>query len=49
MDTNRLKKFAVDARNKIKAGVEAKLSTLGFDSKGNVSESMKRQRMQGGS
>lgn len=49
MDTNRLKKFAVDARNKIKAGVEAKLSTLGFDSKGNVPDSMKPQLMQGGS
>ena len=49
MDTNRLKKFAVDARNKIKAGVEAKLSTLGFDSQGNVSDSMKPQLMQGGS
>lgn len=49
MDTNKLKKFAVDARNKIKAGVEAKLSTLGFDSQGNVSDSMKPQLMQGGS
>lgn len=49
MDTNKLKKFAVDARNKIKAGVEAKLSTLGFDSKGNVPDSMKPQLMQGGS
>lgn len=49
MDTNRLKKFAVDARNKIKAGVEAKLSTLGFDSQGNVPDSMKPQLMQGGS
>uniref|UniRef100_UPI0040287FEA BREX-1 system adenine-specific DNA-methyltransferase PglX n=1 Tax=Prevotella sp. TaxID=59823 RepID=UPI0040287FEA len=49
MDTNRLKKFAVDARNKIKAGVEAKLSTLGFDGQGNVPDSMKPQLMQGGS
>lgn len=49
MDTNKLKKFAVDARDKIKAGVEAKLSTLGFDSQGNVSDSMKPQLMQGGS
>lgn len=49
MDTNRLKKFAVDARNKIKAGVEAKLSTLGFDSQGNVPDFMKPQLMQGGS
>ena len=49
MDTNRLKKFAVDARDKIKVGVEAKLSTLGFDSQGNVSDSMKPQLMQGGS
>ena len=49
MDTNKLKKFAVEARNKIKAGVEAKLSTLGFDAKGNVPDSMKPQLMQGGS
>lgn len=49
MDTNKLKKFAVDARNKIKAGVEAKLSTLGFDSQGNVPDFMKPQLMQGGS
>ncbi|MGN1253184.1 MAG: BREX-1 system adenine-specific DNA-methyltransferase PglX [Prevotella sp.] len=49
MDTNRLKKFAVEARNKIKAGVEAKLSTLGFDAKGKVPDSMKPQLMQGGS
>lgn len=49
MDTNKLKKFAVEARNKIKAGVEAKLSTLGFDAKGNVPNSMMPQLMQGGS
>ena len=49
MDTNKLKKFAVDARNKIKAGVEAKLSTLGFDSQGNVPDFMKPQLMHGGS
>lgn len=48
MDTNKLKKFAVDARNKIKAGVEVKLSTLGFDNKGNVPDVMIPQLMQGG-
>ena len=34
MDTNRLKKFAIEARNILKAGIAAKLTSLGFDSKG---------------
>ena len=50
MDTNRLKKFAVEARNKLKEGVAAKMVTLGFDRNGQVvSDRLQPQLMQGGS
>ena len=49
MDTNRLKKFATEARTKLKAGIAAKIITLGFDKNGNVREENKPQLMQGGS
>lgn len=49
MDTNRIKKFATEARNKLKAGIAAKIITLGFDKDGNVPEHMHPQLMQGGS
>ena len=49
MDTNRIKKFATEARNKLKAGIAAKIITLGFDKNGNVPEHMHPQLMQGGS
>ena len=49
MDTNRIKKFATEARNKLKAGIAAKIITLGFDKDGNVAEHMHPQLMQGGS
>ena len=49
MDTNRIKKFATEARNKLKAGIAAKIITLGFDKNGNVPEHMRPQLMQGGS
>ena len=49
MDTNRIKKFAIEARNKLKAGIAAKIITLGFDKNGNVPEPMHPQLMQGGS
>ena len=49
MDTNRIKKFAIEARNKLKAGIAAKIITLGFDKNGNVPEHMHPQLMQGGS
>ena len=49
MDTNRLKKFAVEARNRLKAGIAAKIITLGFDKNGNVPEHLHPQLMQGGS
>ncbi len=48
MDTNRIKKFATEARNKLKAGIAAKIITLGFDRNGNVPEHMHPQLMQGG-
>ena len=49
MDTNRIKRFATEARNILKAGIAAKITTLGFDKKGNVAEENKPQLMQGGS
>ena len=49
MDTNRIKKFAIEARNKLKAGIAAKIITLGFDKNGNTPEHMHPQLMQGGS
>ena len=49
MDTNKLKKFATEARNRLKAGIAAKIITLGFDKNGNVPEHMHPQLMQGGS
>lgn len=49
MDTNRIKKFATEARNILKKGIAAKITSLGFDSKGNVQEQHKPQLLQGGS
>ncbi len=49
MDTNRIKRFATEARNILKAGIAAKILSLGFDQKGNVPEENMPQLMQGGS
>ena len=49
MDTNRIKRFATEARNILKAGIAAKITTLGFDKNGNVEEENKPKLMQGGS
>jgi hypothetical protein len=49
LDTNRIKRFATEARNILKAGIAAKITTLGFDKNGNVAEENKPQLMQGGS
>ncbi len=49
MDTNRIKRFATEARNILKAGVAAKILSLGFDRNGNVAEENKPRLMQGGS
>ena len=49
MDTNKLKKFATEARNRLKAGIAAKIITLGYDKNGRVPDHMHPQLMQGGS
>ena len=49
MDTNSIKRFATEARNILKAGIAAKITTLGFDKNGHVAEENKPQLMQGGS
>ena len=49
MDTNRIKHFATEARNILKAGIAAKITTLGFDKNGHVAEENKPLLMQGGS
>lgn len=48
MDTNRIKRFATEARNILKTGIAAKIMTLGFDRKENVAEEHRPQLMQGG-
>ena len=48
MNTTQLKRFATEARNKLKAGIAAKISTLGFDAKGMVSDAMRPELMEGG-
>ena len=48
METGRIKKFATEARNKLKAGIAAKIVGLGFDREGNVPESLQPQLVQGG-
>ncbi len=48
METGKIKKFAVEARNVLKRGIEAKITTLGFDAKGNVAEANKPRLVQGG-
>ena len=49
MDTSRLKKFAIEARENLIKGVVDRLKTLGFDEKGNVAESDRPVQMEGGS
>lgn len=48
METGRIKKFATEARNKLKAGIAAKIVGLGFDREGNVPEYLHPQLVQGG-
>lgn len=49
MDTNRLKKFASEARSILKRGVAAKMLSLGFDNNGHIDESEMPVLIQGGS
>ncbi len=48
METAKIKKFATEARNILKAGIAARLTGLGFDRKGQVPENNKPQLLQGG-
>lgn len=48
METGKIKKFATEARNKLKAGIAAKIVTLGFDRNGHVPDHLRPQLMQGG-
>ncbi len=49
MDTNQIKKFAIEARNKLKEGVAMKMASLGFTKNGEVAENMYPALIQGGS
>lgn len=49
MDTNQIKKFAIEARNKLKEGVAMKMASLGFIKNGEVAENMYPALIQGGS
>lgn len=48
METNQIKKFAIEARNILKTGVLNKISSLGFDAHGRVDERNKPQKVQPG-
>lgn len=48
MNTNQLKRFATDARVKLRKGVQKKISTLGFDDNGQVREGLTPRKMSGG-
>lgn len=48
MEINKLKKFANEARTRLKSGVEAKIRSLGFDKNGHIPEEAMPKLMQGG-
>lgn len=48
METNQIKKFAIEARNILKTGVLNKIASLGFDAHGKVDEKNKPQKVQPG-
>lgn len=48
MQTNKIKKFATEARLKLKQGVAMKIKSMGFDAHGNVSDDLKPVAVQGG-
>ena len=49
MDTNRIKKFAIEARNTLKAGIAGRLAMLGFKKDGTIADNMRPILLQGGS
>ena len=48
MNTNQIKRFAVEARNILKKGIRAKILSLGFNDKGDVPEHLMPHQVQGG-
>lgn len=48
METNQIKKFAIEARNILKTGVLNKITSLGFDAHGKVEEKNKPLKVQPG-
>ncbi|WP_290388261.1 BREX-1 system adenine-specific DNA-methyltransferase PglX [uncultured Duncaniella sp.] len=48
METTKLKKFATEARSKLRAGVASKIRSLGFDADGNAVPGMEPTPMVGG-
>lgn len=48
METNQIKKFAIEARNILKTGVLNKITSLGFDTHGKVEEKNKPLKVQPG-
>ena len=48
METNKLKKFATEARSKLRAGVATRIKSLGFDAEGNAVPGMEPTPMVGG-
>ena len=48
MNTNQIKRFAVEARNILKKGIRAKILSLGFNDKGDVPEHLMPHQDQGG-
>lgn len=48
METTKLKKFATEARSKLRAGVATKIRSLGFDAEGNAVPGMEPTPMVGG-
>ena len=48
METTKLKKFATEARSKLRAGVATKIKSLGFDAEGNAVPGMEPTPMVGG-
>lgn len=49
METNQIKKFAIEARNILKTGVLNKITSLGFDAHGKIEEKNKPLKVQPGS
>ncbi|MCC8115078.1 MAG: BREX-1 system adenine-specific DNA-methyltransferase PglX, partial [Bacteroidales bacterium] len=48
MNTNQLKRFATEARTKLREGIRAKIASLGYNDRGEVPERLRPRPVQGG-